>query len=112
LTAKALRTRLSAARGDLTAAEQEAADAWNIGEAHEVPWTFHVDNFRGQLAFLRGNFAEAERWFRHRAEIGVKTYLSGWTDSCLFAAFAETNDDRAWKAWRDRRWKAVWSKYS
>jgi hypothetical protein len=57
------------------------------------------------LAFMRGNFAEAERWFRHRPEIEVKTYYSGWTDSCLFAAWAETADHRAWKAWKDRRWR-------
>jgi hypothetical protein len=103
--AKWLSAELSVARGDLTAAGQVAEDAWNFGEAHEILWNFCVDNLRGQVAFLRGNFAEAERWFRHCPE-KVKTFLSGWTDSCLFAALAETNDGRAWKAWTDRRWKS------
>jgi hypothetical protein len=96
---------LETARGDLTAAGQAAEDAWSYGEAHEVPWNFVADTLRGQLAFLRGNFAEAERWFRCRPEIELKTYFSGWSDSCLFAAWAEANDDRAWKAWTGRTWK-------
>lgn len=104
--AKWLCAWLSAARGVLTAAGQEAEDAWNFGEAHELPWNFMTDTLRGQLAFLRGNFADAERWFRQRPEIEVKTWFSGWADSCLFAVWAETNDDRAWKAWTDRSWKS------
>ncbi len=105
--AKWLGAWLSSARGDLTAAGQGAEDAWNFGEAHEIPWNFIPDTLRGQLAFLGGNFVEAERWFCHRPEIERKTWFSGWTDSCLFAALAETNDDRAWKAWTDRRWKSL-----
>jgi eukaryotic-like serine/threonine-protein kinase len=104
--AKWLCAWLSAAHGDLTAAGQAMEDAWNFGEVHENPWNFIPDTLRGQLAFLRGNFSEAECWFRHRPEIEMKTSLSGWRDSCLFAALAETNDDRAWKAWTDRRWKS------
>jgi hypothetical protein len=65
-----------------------------------------ADNLLGQLAFLNGNFAEAERWFRHRTEIELKTYFAGWKDSCLFAAWAEAADERAWKTWTDRRWKS------
>ena len=81
-------------------------DAWNFGEVHQVSWNFYTENFLGQLAFLNGNFAEAERWFRHRTEIEMKTYCAGWKDSCLFAAWAEAADERAWKAWTDRRWKS------
>jgi hypothetical protein len=80
-------------------------DAWNFGEAHQVAWNFLVDPYLGQVASLRGNFAEAERWFRHRPEVEMKTYLAGFSDACLFAAWAESGDDRAWKAWTDRRWK-------
>jgi eukaryotic-like serine/threonine-protein kinase len=103
--AKWMYAELSTAGGDLTAAAQAAEDAWNFGETHEVPWNFCVDNLRGQIAFLRTSFAEAEGWFRHRPEAGVETFTSGWTDACLFAALAETNDDRAWKAWTERSWK-------
>jgi len=93
-------------RGDLTAAGREMKEAWNFGETHQVAWDFLTDNYLGQLAFLHGNVAEAERWFRHRPEIEMKTYFAGFADSCLFAAWAETADDRAWKAWTDRRWKS------
>ncbi len=103
--AKWMCAELSLARGDLTAAGKVAEDGWNVGETHKILWNFCIDNLRGQVAFLRGNFAEAERWFRHRPEIEVKTFLSGWTESCLFAALAETKDDRAWKRWTDRGWK-------
>jgi hypothetical protein len=51
---------LSAARGDLTAAGQGAEDGWNFGEAYGDPWNFLTDTLRGQLAFLRGNFTEAQ----------------------------------------------------
>jgi len=104
--AKWMSAELSLARGDLTEAGQVAEDGWNFGETHKILWNFCLDNVRGQVAFLCGNFAEAERWFRHRPEIALKTFLSGWTDSCLFAALAETKDDGAWRTWTERGWKS------
>jgi tetratricopeptide (TPR) repeat protein len=99
-------TFLSAARGDPKAAGKASEDAWNFGEAHQIAWNFCIDTSRGQYAFLRGEFAEAERWFRYRPENGEKTFMAGWAESSLFAALAETNDDRAWKAWTDHQWKS------
>jgi tetratricopeptide (TPR) repeat protein len=102
---KFLRACLSMSRGDLTAAGREMNEAWNFGEEHQIAWDFLTDNYLGQLAFLHGDFAEAERWFRQKSEIEMKTYFAGFADSCLFAVWAETGDERAWKAWADRRWK-------
>ena len=104
--AKWLGTFLSAARGDPKVAGQASEDAWNFGEANQQEWNFCIDTSRGQYAFLRGEFAEAERWFRYRPENGEKTFMSGWAESSLFAALAETNDYRAWKAWTEHRWKS------
>ena len=109
-----LRAMLSIARGDLIAAERDAEEAWNYGEAHRLPWNLHSAVACGAVAFLRGKFADAERWFTVHTETEGKTYLSGWSDACLFALWAESdtkgnaesNSARAWKAWMDRRWKS------
>ena len=89
-------------RGDLRQAEREFEEAWNFGEDHQLATVFLADVLRGTIAFLRGNLGEAERWFRHRAE--PRTHFWGWRDSSLFALWAEAGDDRAAKAWRERRW--------
>ncbi len=106
---KTLSATLSIARGDLVAAELGLEEAWNFGEAHQVPWRFSNSITLGTLAFLRGKLAEAERRFRDRTEIEEQTYLAGWRDACLFAFRAESEQNaesnNAWKAWTDRRWK-------
>ena len=93
---------LAAGRGDLRQAERETEDAWNFGEAHQSFFNFFGDATRGSLAFLRGNLGEAERWFRYRQE--PVTSLFGINASSLFALWAESSDDRAGKAWEERRW--------
>jgi hypothetical protein len=35
-----------------------------------------------------------------------KSYLSGLSEACLFAAYAESHDARAAKAWQNRSWKS------
>jgi tetratricopeptide (TPR) repeat protein len=96
---------LSIAHGDLVAAERELEELRNFCEVHRFAWRFIPSIPLGTLAFLRGNFADAERWYNDRTEIEEQTCLSGWRNSSLFAFLAESNDDRAWKAWTDRRWK-------
>ena len=80
----------------------ETEDAWDFGEAHQSFFNFFGDATRGSLAFLRGNLGEAERWFRYRQE--PVTSLFGINASSLFALWAESSDDRAGKAWEQRRW--------
>ncbi len=92
---------LAASRGDLREAEREAENAFSVGE------TYGLDNvisdvLRGSLAFLRGNPSDAERWFRYRQD--QQSYFFGAKDSSLFALLAESQDDRAAQAWRERRW--------
>lgn len=99
---KSLSAKLCLAGGNLMAAEQKAEEAWNFGEAHASGWSFSSDTLRGEVAFLRGNLSEAERWFRHRTE--RQTHVFGWKDASLFALWAESKDDRARQAWTDRRW--------
>jgi hypothetical protein len=108
---------LSIARGDLIAAEREMEEAHTFGEAYQIPWRFISSMALGGLAFLRGNFAEAERWFSALTEIEEQTFVSGSRDACLFAFRAESDtrgsqeantewsNARAWEAWMDRRWK-------
>lgn len=94
---------LSMCRGELPQAERDIEEAWNFGEAHQLALNFVMDLLRGGLAFLLGKGSEAERWFGYRQE--PMTYLSGAKDASLFALWAETKDDRAGKAWTERRWK-------
>jgi hypothetical protein len=108
---------LSIAHGDLISAQRDAEGARKFGEAHQVPWSFSNSTMLGTLAFLRGNLAEAERWFSDRREIETQTVWSGWRDACFFAFWAESetkrnpegtaelSNARAWKAWTDRCWK-------
>ena len=88
------------ARGDLRQAEREVEEAWNFGELRQSP--FVADAYRGTIAYLRGNLNEAERWFCYRVE--PRTYLFGWKESSLFSLWAEAGDERAGKAWMERRW--------
>jgi tRNA A-37 threonylcarbamoyl transferase component Bud32/tetratricopeptide (TPR) repeat protein len=101
--AKFLSGMLSIARGDLSSAETDLEETLNFGVAHQIAWNFSGHTLRGEAASLRGNIREAERWISGRTE--PRTFLFGWSDAALFAIFAESNDDRAWKAWTDRRWK-------
>ena len=96
---------LSAARGDLAAAQTETADAWEFGETHEVGWNFATAIQRGHISLWNGDLAEAVGWYSHGLKVEGKSYLSGLSEACLFAAFAECGDERAGKAWTARRWK-------
>jgi serine/threonine protein kinase/tetratricopeptide (TPR) repeat protein len=115
------RALLSMARGDLAAAKRELEDARSFGSTHDVPLRFINSASLGELAFLRGNLAEAEVLLSERTEAEERTFLAGWRDACLFAfrgesesgmnsaggdrAIANLQTSRAWKAWTDRRWK-------
>ena len=101
--AKHLSVVLSIARGDLSSAERELEDTRNFADAHNGAWNFVLDPHCAEVAFLRGNFREAGRWFSGRTE--PRTFFFGWSDAALFAILAESKDDRAWKAWTDRLWK-------
>jgi DNA-binding winged helix-turn-helix (wHTH) protein/tetratricopeptide (TPR) repeat protein len=96
----------SAARGDLVAAENETREAWEFGVAHEVGWNFAAGLQAGHISLWRGNLAEAEGWYSRGLESEGKSYLSGLSEACLFAAFAENRDPRAEQAWATRRWKS------
>jgi len=96
---------LSAARGELEKAQDETADAWEFGGSHEVGWNFATGLQRGHFALWRGDLAEAERWYAHGLKVEGKSYLSGLSEACLFAALAEQGDPRAAKAWSNRHWK-------
>ena len=104
-TTKLLWATLSVARGDLITAELDAEEARKFGEVHQVAWRFLSSILLGTVAFLRGNFDQAERWYSDRMEGEEQTSASGWRDACLFALWAESNRARAWKCLADRRWK-------
>jgi tetratricopeptide (TPR) repeat protein len=102
IAVKVLWASVHAARGELREAQLNAEEGWKIAESIQSTFTHVAEVAQGIFAFLRGNLADAERWFRDRGE--VRTYLFGWKDSCLFALWAETGDERAERAWRERRW--------
>ena len=102
-TAMFLSAVLCIARGDLASAQRELEETRNFGDAHRIAWNFICGIQCGEVAFLRGNIHEAERWLSEHPE--PRTFFFGWRDASLFALWAESNDDRAWKAWTDRRWK-------
>lgn len=95
---------VSAARGDLEASQKETIDAWNFGAAHDVGWNFATSIQRGHFALWSDDLAEAESWYSRGLKVEGKSYLSGLSEACLFAAYAERNDPRAAKAWEDRNW--------
>jgi hypothetical protein len=96
----------SAARGDLDTANNETLDAWNFGAAHEVGWNFAAGLQAGHLALWRGNLKEAEGWYARGMKVEGRSYLSGLSEACLFAAFAADKDPRAGAIWARRRWKS------
>jgi serine/threonine protein kinase/tetratricopeptide (TPR) repeat protein len=96
---------VSAARGDIAASNRETIDAWEFGAAHNVGWNFATSIQRGHFALWSGDLAEAENWYSDELKRGGKSYLSGLSEACLFAAYAESHDPRAARAWTDRRWK-------
>ena len=95
----------SAARGDLAASERETIDAWEFGSAHHLGWNFATSIQRGHFALWAGNLAEAEQWYSDELKVAGRSYLSGLSEACLFAAYAENDDPRAAGAWQNRRWK-------
>lgn len=97
---------VSAARGDLAASRAETAEAWDFGAAHDVGWNFATSIQRGHFALWSGELAEAESWYSQGLKVEGKSYLSGLSEACLFAALAESGDSRAESAWTDRRWKS------
>lgn len=97
---------VSAARGDLAASRAETAEAWDFGAAHDVGWNFATSIQRGHFALWSGELAEAESWYSQGLKVEGKSYLSGLSEACLFAALAESGDSRAENAWTDRRWKS------
>ena len=96
---------VSAARGDLAASHRETVDAWEFGSVHRLGWNFATSIQRGHFALWAGDLAEAERWYSEEFKSVGRSYLSGLSEACLFAAFAEAGDPRAAAAWRDRKWK-------
>jgi len=97
---------VSAARGNLVASKNETVEAWEFGAAHAVGWNFATSLQRGHFALWSGDLAEAEQWYSDELKVKGKSYLSGLSEACLFAAYAESYDPRAAKAWTDRRWKS------
>jgi hypothetical protein len=96
---------VSAARGDLEASKRETVDAWEFGAAHHLGWNFATSIQRGHFALWAGDVAEAEHWYSDELTRTGKSYLSGLSEACLFAAYAETGDPRATPAWQSRGWK-------
>jgi serine/threonine protein kinase/tetratricopeptide (TPR) repeat protein len=96
---------VSAARGDLETSRKQTIDTWNFGDAHDVGWNFATSIQRGHFALWSDDLAEAESWYSQGLKVEGKSYLSGLSESCLFAAYAERNDPRAAKAWEDRSWR-------
>ncbi len=96
---------VSAARGDLEESRMKTIDTWNFGAAHEVGWNFATSIQRGHFALWSDDLVEAESWYSQGLKVEGKSYLSGLSEACLFAAYAERNDPRASKAWRDRSWR-------
>ncbi len=96
---------ISAARGDLAASRRETVDAWEFGASHHLGWNFATGIQRGHFALWAGDLEEAERWYSEEFKASGKSYLSGLSEACLFAAYAETGDPRALQAWSQRRWK-------
>ena len=96
---------VSAARGDLIAARQQTTDAWEYGAGHDVGWNFATSIQRGHFALWSGDLAEAEGWYSHGLKVEGKSYLSGLSEACLFAAFAESGDPRAEQAWSARNFR-------
>jgi len=97
---------VSAARGDLAASRAETIEAWDFGVAHDVGWNFATSIQRGHFALWSGELAEAENWYSQGLNVEGKSYLSGLSEACLFAALAESGDSRAESAWINRRWKS------
>jgi DNA-binding winged helix-turn-helix (wHTH) protein/tetratricopeptide (TPR) repeat protein len=96
----------SASRGDLAAANAQTLEAWEFGSAHEVGWNFAAALQAGHLALWRSNLSEAEGWYTQGLRVEGKSYLSGFSEACLFAGFAECEDCRAEQAWETRGWKS------
>jgi tRNA A-37 threonylcarbamoyl transferase component Bud32/tetratricopeptide (TPR) repeat protein len=97
---------LNMGRGDLLAAEHEMEEARKYGELHQLPYPFLNSISLGTLAFLRGNFAEAERYYSDRTEIEEQTHWAGYRNACLFAFQAESKGaDHAWDSCNKGGWK-------
>ncbi len=96
---------VSAARGNLGLARDETVEAWDFGAAHDVGWNFATSIQRGHVALWAGELAEAENWYSQALRVEGKSYLSGLSEACLFAALAEAGDSRAEAAWTGRHWK-------
>jgi tetratricopeptide (TPR) repeat protein len=94
----------SATRGDLARSQAETIDAWDFGTAHDVGWNFATSLQRGHFALWSGNLAEAESWYEHGLKLEGKSYLAGLAEASLFAAWAESGDQRSADAWNNRRW--------
>ena len=97
---------VSAARGNLAAALRQTTEAWEYGASHDVGWNFATSIQRGHFALWSGDLAEAESWYSHGLQVEGKSYLSGLSEACLFAAFAESKDPRAERAWTQRKFKS------
>ena len=97
---------LNMGRGDLLAAQREMEEARRFGEAHQQPYRFLNTISLGTLAFLRGNFPDAERYFSDLTQVEQETHWSGYRNACLFAFRAEsTGGQSAWDLWTHRNWK-------
>jgi len=68
-------------------------------------WNFATSIQRGHFALWAGDLAEAERWYSDELRSGGKSYLTGLSEACLFAAYAQIGDPRAAEAWKNRKWK-------
>ena len=96
---------LTAARGDLAAAERDMREAWEFGQAHGVAWSFTYRVSLADYAFYRGDLAEAERTCSDPSGMEPKTYWAGIFDSAGFSLFALCGSKRAAETWARRSWK-------
>jgi len=105
LTFKGMSAFLATARGDLAAAEKEAQEAIEYGQARGVPWIFVYRTMLSEYAFYRGELAEAEQLCFDPSGAEPKLFLAGMIDSARFSLFARSGDERAAAAFAGRNWK-------
>ena len=81
---------MSMARGDLGCGGTGIGRGAGVRRNHKVPWCF-VSDMHAACWHLRGNFAEAERWFSDRTEIEERTISPDGEKPACSRSWAETD---------------------